>query len=262
MSTYGIDVWAALGDPSRRRIFACLVEGPRSVTELARDLPISRPAVSQHLNVLRQAHLVQAHPQGTRRIYQVDPQGLATLRAELDKFWGKTLENFRQSTEGEQFMTTTSIPTSVQRDIEVAISVERAFATFTEQFDRIKPREHNLLTVPITETVFETHVGGTVYDRGEDGSVCHFARVLVFEPPHRLVISWDITPHWQIETDPGRTSEVEVRFIALGAERTRVELEHRHLDHHGEGWQGERDGVASDGGWPLYLQRFSDIAHG
>ncbi|SFP00985.1 Uncharacterized conserved protein YndB, AHSA1/START domain [Amycolatopsis arida] len=157
-------------------------------------------------------------------------------------------------------MTTTSTGASVRHEIEVAVPIERAFAVFTEQFDRIKPREHNMLTVPITETVFETRVGGAVYDRGEDGSVCRWARVLTFEPPHRFVISWDITPHWQIETDPDRCSEVEVRFMTVGSDRTRVELEHRHLDRHGDGWQSERDGVAADEGWPLYLRRFADLA--
>lgn len=160
-------------------------------------------------------------------------------------------------------MTSTFTQTSVRRDIEVAVPVERAFAVFTEQFDQIKPREHNMLAVPIAETVFETRVGGFVYDRGEeDGSVCRWARVLVFEPPLRLVISWDITPQWQVETDPDRTSEVEVRFVAAGPDRTRVELEHRHLDRHGEEWESERDGVAADDGWSLYLQRFADVTEG
>ncbi|MQA61031.1 MAG: ATPase [Actinophytocola sp.] len=157
---------------------------------------------------------------------------------------------------------TTSTETSVRREIDVAVPVERAFAVFTEQIDRIKPREHNMLTVPIAETVFETRVGGAVYDRGEDGSVCRWARVLAFEPPHRFVISWDITPQWQIETDPDRTSEVEVRFVAAGPDRTRVELEHRHLDRHGHGWEAGREGVASEGGWSLYLRRFAELTAG
>ncbi|MPY85526.1 MAG: ATPase [Actinophytocola sp.] len=159
-------------------------------------------------------------------------------------------------------MATTSTETSVRREVEVAVPVERAFTVFTEQFDLIKPREHNMLTVPIAETVFEARVGGTVYDRGEDGSVCRWARVLAFEPPHRFVISWDITPQWQIETDPDRTSEVEVRFVATGPNQTRVHLEHRHLDRHGDGWEIERDSVAGDEGWPLYLRRFADLAAG
>jgi hypothetical protein len=70
------------------------------------------------------------------------------------------------------------------------------------------------------------------------------------------VFSWDISPHWQIETDLERTSEVEVRFIAESADRTRVELEHRNLDRHGSGWEGTREGVQGDQGWPLYLERF------
>src|SRR5690606_11121647 len=150
----------------------------------------------------------------------------------------------------------------VRLQIVVAAPLERAFRVFIEQFDRIKPREHNLLAVPIAETVFEPRVGGHVYDRGEDGSECRWARVLAYEPPHRVVISWDIDPRWQVETDPERTSEVEIRFVAESAERTRVELEHRKLERHGAGWESVRDGVAADAGWPLYLRRFSEVVDG
>jgi uncharacterized protein YndB with AHSA1/START domain len=153
-------------------------------------------------------------------------------------------------------------PTWVRREIVVDVPAERAFSVFTQQYDRIKPRDHTLLSSPIAETVFETHVGGHVYDRGEDGSECRWARVLAFEPPERFVISWDIGPDWQLVDDPARTSEVEVRFVAEGPSRTRVELEHRHLDRHGEGWPSLRDGVGGETGWPLYLQRFADLATG
>jgi uncharacterized protein YndB with AHSA1/START domain len=156
-------------------------------------------------------------------------------------------------------MSTQAQATSVRSEIVVDAPVERAFAVFTEQFDRIKPREHNLLGVDIAETVFEPRVGGSIYDRGVDGSECRWARVLAYEPPERVVFSWDIGPTWQIETDPGRASEVEVRFLAESAERTRVELEHRHIERHGEGWEGLREGVAADQGWPLYLQRYGDL---
>jgi uncharacterized protein YndB with AHSA1/START domain len=148
---------------------------------------------------------------------------------------------------------------SVHLQIVVDAPIERAFQVFTEEFDRIKPREHNLLRVEIAETIFEPRVGGHVYDRGVDGSECRWARVLAYEPPHRVVISWDINPQWQIETNFERTSEVEVRFIAESPERTRVELEHRNLDRHGAGWEGERDSVRNEGGWPLYLHRFGDL---
>jgi len=149
--------------------------------------------------------------------------------------------------------------TSVRQQIVVAAPVERAFQVFVKEFDRIKPREHNLLGVAIAETVFEPRVGGHVYDRGVDGSECRWARVLTYEPPNRVVISWDINPQWQVEKDPKKTSEVEVRFIAESPQRTRVELEHRNLDRHGEGWEGVRGSVESEGGWPLYLQRYEDL---
>ena len=135
--------------------------------------------------------------------------------------------------------------------------MERAFSVFTNDFGAIKPREHNMLAVDIAETMFEPHAGGHLYDRGVDGSECRWARVLAYEPPDRVVFSWDINPRWQIETDPDKTSEVEVHFIAETPERTRVELEHRNLDRHGEGWEAVRDGVGSDAGWPLYLQRYA-----
>jgi uncharacterized protein YndB with AHSA1/START domain len=156
-------------------------------------------------------------------------------------------------------MSTHAAETSVRTSIVVDVPIDRAFRVFTEDFDRIKPREHNLLGVDIAETVFESRVGGRIFDRGVDGSECHWARVLAFEPPNRVVFSWDISPRWQIESDPENTSEVEVRFIAETPERTRVELEHRNLDRHGAGWESERDGVGSDQGWPLYLQRFADL---
>jgi DNA-binding transcriptional ArsR family regulator/uncharacterized protein YndB with AHSA1/START domain len=255
-------MWTALGDPTRRAIVERLADRPRAVGELAAELPVSRPAVSQHLKVLKDAGLVVDRPAGNRRIYHVSPDGLDALRAQLDRFWRKVLTTYKEVVEqptGEASMTTQAKETSVRTQIVVAAPIQRAFRVFTEQFDRIKPREHNMLGVDIAETVFEPRVGGHVYDRGVDGSECRWARVLAYEPPHRVVISWDINPQWQIETDLERTSEVEVRFISESPERTRVELEHRNLDRHGEGWEAERDGVASEGGWPLYLQRFGDL---
>lgn len=148
---------------------------------------------------------------------------------------------------------------SVRQSIVVEAPIERAFRVFTEEFGSFKPPEHNLLSVPIAETVFERYVGGHVYDRGADGSECRWARVLAYEPPNRVLLSWDISPRWQIETEPAKTSEWEVRFTAEAPNRTRVDLEHRNLERHGEGWESERDGVAGDQGWPLYLKRFADV---
>jgi uncharacterized protein YndB with AHSA1/START domain len=148
--------------------------------------------------------------------------------------------------------------TSIRTEVVVDAAQDRAFKLFTEQFDKIKPREHNMLGVDIAESVFEPRAGGRVYDRGIDGSECQWARVLAYEPPSRIVFTWDISPHWQLETDLARASEVEIRFIAESEERTRVALEHRHLDRHGDGWEGLRAGVEGDGGWPLYLARYAE----
>ena len=156
-------------------------------------------------------------------------------------------------------MSTPAEATSVRHEVVVEAAIERAFSVFTTDFGAFKPREHNMLGVDIAETIFEPHVGGRLYDRGVDGSECGWARVLAYEPPDRVVISWDITPQWQIETDPGKTSEVEVRFIAETSERTRVVLEHRNLDRHLDGWEAVREGVDSEGGWPLYLRRYADL---
>ena len=149
--------------------------------------------------------------------------------------------------------------TVVRRQITVRAPIERAFAVFTERFGDFKPPEHNLLKAPIAETVFEPRVGGHIYDRATDGSECRWARILAYEPPDRVVFSWDIGPTWQIETEPENTSEVEVRFTAEAPGRTRVELEHRNIDRHGPGWQAVADGVANDAGWPLYLTRYANL---
>ena len=148
---------------------------------------------------------------------------------------------------------------TIRRQIVVDAPIDRAFAVFTERFGDFKPPDHNLLAAPIAETVFEPQVGGNIVDRAVDGSECRWARILTYDPPDRVVFSWDISPQWRVEADPALTSEVEVRFIADTPARTRLELEHRHLDRHGPGWEAVRDGVADDAGWPLYLARYAAL---
>ena len=156
-------------------------------------------------------------------------------------------------------MTTSAEATSIRHEVVVEAPIERAFSVFTKGFGSFKPPEHNMLGVDIAETVFQLREGGHVYDRGVDGSECRWARVLAYEPPNRVVISWDISPQWQVETDLEKTSEVDVRFVAETPDRTRVELEHRNIDRHGDGWEAVREGVDGDAGWPLYLHRFADV---
>jgi DNA-binding transcriptional ArsR family regulator len=101
VSTYQVDAWTALGDPTRKAIFEQLVNHPRAVVELANELPISRPAVSQHLKVLKEAGLVAAEPLGTRRVYHIAPDGLAALRADLERFWAQALASYKAVVEAD-----------------------------------------------------------------------------------------------------------------------------------------------------------------
>ena len=149
--------------------------------------------------------------------------------------------------------------TSVRTQVTVEAPIEHAFKVFTEGIESWWDPDHHLLPEGTTleRMVFEPRVGGHVYDVVSDGSECRWARVLAYEPPDRVVFSWDISPQWQIESDLNRTSEVEVRFIAEAPDRTRVELEHRNLDRHGDGWEQMRAAVGSDGGWPSGMNRYA-----
>ena len=159
-------------------------------------------------------------------------------------------------------MTMPATDTSVRESIVVDAPIERAFSVFTEGIASWWPPEHHILQAELAEMVFEPHVGGHVYDRGVDGSECRWARVLAYEPPNRVVFSWDIDTQWQIETDTAKTSEIEVRFTPDGPARTRVDLEHRNIDRHGDGWEEMRSAVGSPEGWRIGLRRFADAARG
>jgi len=158
-------------------------------------------------------------------------------------------------------MTMQATETSVRASVVVDAPIDHAFDVFTTGMNTWWPPEHHILEAELAEMVFEPRVGGHVYDRGTDASECRWARVLVYDPPARVVISWDISARWQLETDPARCSEVEVRFTAQAPDRTRVELEHRKLERHGDGWEAHRDAVGSPNGWASGLRRFADALH-
>jgi len=139
--------------------------------------------------------------------------------------------------------------TSVSTEIDVDAPAEHAFRVFTEGIGSWWDPTHHIIDGELAEMVFEPRVGGHIIDRATDGSECRWARVLAYEPPHRLVFSWDINVQWKLETDLEKTSEIEVTFTPGGPDRTHVVLTHRNLDRHGEGWQGMRDAVGS--GWSL-----------
>jgi uncharacterized protein YndB with AHSA1/START domain len=157
-------------------------------------------------------------------------------------------------------MTAQATGTSATAQVVVEAPIERAFEVFTERMGTWWPPEHHILEADLAEMVVEPREGGRIYDRGVDGSECQWARVLAYEPPDRFVFSWDINLDWKIETDPEKASEVEIRFVAESPDRTRVELEHRDLERHGEGWEKMRDAVGSPEGWQVGLDRFAEAA--
>lgn len=147
---------------------------------------------------------------------------------------------------------------SVRHERVIALPQSEAFALFTD-LDRFKPREHNMLAVPIEQTVMEQRPGGAIYDRGVDGTTCQWGRVVAFDPPDRLVFTWDIGPDWRVTSDLDHASEVEVTFTPEGDQRSRVVLVHRHIDRHGDGWKSLRAGLDAPDGWPIYLDRYSAL---
>ena len=153
-------------------------------------------------------------------------------------------------------MTTRVDQTEVSTEVDVEAPVEHAFRVFTEGIGTWWHPDHHLLEGELAEMIFEPRVGGHVIDRGTDGRECRWARVLAYDPPHRVCFSWDINLRWELETDPEKTSEVEVTFTPAAPGRTHVVLTHRHLERHGEGWQSMRDSVGS--GWSL--ARFAEVA--
>ncbi|MGA3354653.1 MAG: SRPBCC family protein [Acidimicrobiales bacterium] len=152
--------------------------------------------------------------------------------------------------------------TPVRSSIVVDAPIDRAFAVFTEDMASWWPPEHHILQAPLAEMVFEPHVGGHIYDRGVDGSECRWARVLAYEPPNRVLFSWDVSLKWEIEPDRDKTSEVEVRFVSETPERTRVVLEHRNIHRHGEGWEQMHGAVSSPDGWDTGLGRLAQRIKG
>jgi uncharacterized protein YndB with AHSA1/START domain len=144
---------------------------------------------------------------------------------------------------------------TVQRTVTVEASPDRAFEVFTAGIDTWWPRTHHIGKTALKETRIEGHVGGRCYGVHEDGSDVDWGKVLVWEPPDRLVLAWQVTHKWGYEPDLAKASEVEVIFTPVDAGRTRVDLEHRYFERMGPGGEEMRTSVA--GGWGKLLEMFA-----
>lgn len=146
---------------------------------------------------------------------------------------------------------------TVRQSVTVAASPEQAFRVFTADFDSWWPRSHHIGSSPMTKAVIEGNVGGRCYSSQQDGTDCPWGQVLAWEPPHRLVLAWQITHDWKFEPDLTRSSEVEIRFTDLGSGKTRVDLEHRHFERMGPHGDVVRQAVDSPGGWGNLLEMYA-----
>lgn len=146
---------------------------------------------------------------------------------------------------------------AVRKTISVEAGKERAFQVFVEQLGSWWPKEYSLLDAEQTDFILEPRVGGRWYEVGADGTEYDTGRVTAYEPPDRVVVAWHLDGAWQFDPDPEHASEFEVRFVAEGEARTRVELEHRHFERHGDGAAAVRDGVDSPNGWDTLLAAYA-----
>jgi DNA-binding transcriptional ArsR family regulator/uncharacterized protein YndB with AHSA1/START domain len=223
----------ALGDRTRREIVGRLAAGPASVGGLAETLPIGRPAVSMHLRVLREAGLVRARAEGTRRLYQVQPEVLAAVRDYLDWYWAKALASFKEHVEAES-EESMQPELKVTKSILVDVESARAFEFFLDQQRWWPLASHHMAESPAEAVVLEPFIGGRWYERAGDGSETEWGRVLAFEPPHRILLSWWMSADWRHAPESDMVSEIEVTFLVESPNRTRVVFEHRHLERYGD----------------------------
>jgi len=224
----------ALGDPMRRRIIGRLAGHPLDVGGIAAAMPISRTAVSMHLRVLKAAGLVSDQAAGNRRVYHLEPDALEQLRKHLDWYWERSLAVYQRAADAaakRQNMTT-------EQEIVVAKTV-RVNAPLAIAFDVFIAQQwwpvdtHHLAEPHGTEAVLEPFPGGRWYERAADGTETDWGTVLAWQPPYRLLLTWQVSPRWTFEEDPARASEIEVTFTPEGPHLTRVDFTHRHLERYG-----------------------------
>jgi DNA-binding transcriptional ArsR family regulator/uncharacterized protein YndB with AHSA1/START domain len=255
-----IDIDAALdaiGDPMRRRIVGRLAAGPLDVGGIAAGMPVGRTAVSMHLRVLKAAGLVSDRADGNRRVYHLEPDALRRLRDHLDWYWERSLAAYQQAAEAraaelrarEQEMTTGQ-EIVVAKTVRVNAPLAVAFEVFAGQ-QWWPVATHHLAEPPGAEVVLEPFTGGRWYERAADGTETGWGTVLAWQPPYRLLLTWQVSPSWTYEHDPERGSQIEVTFTPEGPDVTRVDLTHRHLERYGAEAERMRRILEGKGGEPL-----------
>ena len=243
----------ALGDSTRRLVFELVCAGPRSVGELAEAVPVSRPAVSQHLRVLKDAGLVIDQAAGTRRIYRVAATGVEQLRAYVEGLWDTALAGFASVVEEEaRSMSTTAIK-PVEKTLVVDAPVGLAFAVFTERMGDWWPlATHSIGNERTRSARVEGEVGGRIYEIQDDGTEAEWGIVSAWEPPHHFAMEWKVNP------DAAAPTLIEVAFSEAEGGGTRVHLLHSRWEQLGPDGAETRDGY--DSGWDVVLSGYAQAA--
>lgn len=245
--------WAfdALGDAMRRRIVGRLAAGPLDVGGLAEGMPIGRTAVSMHLRVLKAAGLVGGRAVGNRRVYHLEPDALRRLRDHLDWYWERALGAYQRAAETkarEQMVSAQEVV--VSKTVQVKAPLTVAFEVFVDQA-WWPVGTHHVAGAPGSVVMLEPFPGGRWYERAPDGTETEWGTVLVWQPPYRLLLTWQVSPRWTYEPDPARGSQIEVTFTRESPDVTRVELTHRHLERYGRETERMRRILDGKGGEPL-----------
>jgi DNA-binding transcriptional ArsR family regulator/uncharacterized protein YndB with AHSA1/START domain len=243
----------ALGDATRRRIIGRLAAGGRlDVGGISAGMPVGRTAVSMHLRVLKAAGLVSDQADGNRRVYHLEPAALRAVRDHLEWYWERSLTAYQRAAEArakEQAMTT--VPeVVVAKTVQVNAPLAVAFDVFAEQ--SWWPLEtHHLAHPHGREVILEPFAGGRWFERAADGTETDWGTVLAWQPPYRLLLTWQVSPAWTFETDPARGSEIEVTFTQESQDITRVDFTHRRLERYGPDADRMRRILDGKGGEPL-----------
>jgi len=216
------DKLAALSDPTRRQVFEAVLRRPSPVGRIAAGLPVSRPAVSQHLRVLLDAGLVTAEQHGTSRVYSADRAGLVELRRYLEELWDDALDAFEAAARKEFAMDQTQTKVApVTKRRTVPLPLDQAFDLFTRRMGEWWPMAtHSVAGDDVKELRFEDRIGGRLLEVAEDGTECSWGELMAWNPPHRFVVSWHPA------REPMAASVLEVRFSPAAGGGTDVFLEH------------------------------------
>ena len=242
----------ALGDATRRRIISRLASGPLDVSALSDGMPVGRTAISMHLRVLKEAGLVRDRSEGTRRVYSLEPDALQRLRNHLDWYWERSLAAFQEAAEarGKDEPMFLEQEIVVSKSVTVAASLAVAFDVFVEH--RWWPvTTHHIAETPGVTAVLEPFAGGRWYEVDAAGVETDWGRVLAWQPPYRILLTWQVDPDWRYTADPELGSEIEITFTEVEPGSTRVDLTHRHLQRYGEQTERMRRILDEKGGDPL-----------